>query len=288
MSDIDTNAPAPEAPIEGASATPSAPPAAQAAAVKAEIRKLKLKFDGKEEELSEEEVIKLAQMGKLGTKKAQEKAVLEKDITAFFQKLKADPFAVLQDPAIGLDVKKLVVDYIEQQVAEEQKTPAQKEKEALLKELEAERAKSKKTEDEKQSEKLAREQEKAAREIDTQMDGALKKVGLPVSPYTLKRMADFMLQALEQNMDLTPEDVGPLVKKEIQNDIKQMFSSSPDELIEEFLGKERLGGMKKKQLAAVKQATQGISTKTTATGQSSTPTSQAQKKIAMKDFFKLR
>jgi hypothetical protein len=290
---VDTNAaapaaaPAPDATTIPQSATAAAPPAAAAKAA-AEVRKLKLKFEGKEEELSEEEVIKLAQLGKMGHKKSQEKADLEKQVNEFIAQLQKDPFAVLSDPRLGVDVKKQIVSFLEKQVAEEKKSPEQKANEKAAKELEQLRQEKAKLEQERTQERLAREQEKAAYEIDTSIKDAIKNAGLPESPYVIKRYADFMLAALDNGIDISTKDISPLVKNEIENDIKEMFKAAPDELVEQFLGKDRIKGMKSKRLTETqKQLVKAAPLKDT--GASSVPDKkEPPKKMTMKEFFKLR
>jgi hypothetical protein len=297
MSDTNTAAPAaidasttpaPDAtaiPASAAAAPPAAPAATKAAA---EIRKLKLKFEGKEEELSEEEVIKLAQLGKMGHKKSQEKADLEKQVNEFIAQLQKDPFAVLSDPRLGIDVKKQLVGFLEKQVAEEKKSPEQKANEKASKELEQLRAEKTKLEQERTQERLANEQQKAAYEIDNSIKNAIKGAGLPESPYVIKRYADFMLAALENGIDISTTDISPLVKNEIESDIREMFKAAPDELVEQFLGKDRIKGMKSKRLTETqKQLVKAAPVQDT--GRSSAPDKkEPPKKMTMKEFFKLR
>lgn len=284
---------APQATTIPQSATGAAPAAGTpenkaAAKQAAEIRKLKLKFEGKEEELSEDEVIKLAQLGKMGHKKAQEKADLEKQVNDFIARLQANPFEVLSDPRLGVDVKKQIVSFLEKQVAEEKKTPEQKQQEQSQRELEQLRQEKQRLEQERAQERLAREQEKAAIEIDSSIREGIKAQGLPESAYVIKRYADFMLAALDNGIDVSVKDIGPLVQKEIESDIREMFKSAPDEMVEQILGKDRLKGMKTKRLTETqKQLAQAAAPKDT--GKTTTPAATApQKKMSLKEFLKLR
>jgi hypothetical protein len=54
----------------------------------------------------------------------------------------------------------------------------------------------------------------------------------------IKKMADYMLIAVQRGINVTPEDVLPIVRDEIQNDIKQMFSLMPEDVIEQLVGKD--------------------------------------------------
>lgn len=280
---------APNATVLPASAgTAPVAPAATTAAKKEEARRLKIKFEGKEEELDEAEVIKLAQMGKLGHKKSQEKADLEKQINQFITRLQNDPFEVLSDPNLGVDVKQKIVNFLEKQVEEEKKSPEQKAQEQASKELQQLRDEKKQLEAQRDQERLARETEKAATEIDTSIKGAIKDAGLPESAYVIKRFADYMLAALDNKLDIGPKEIAPLVKKEIEGEIREMFKVSPDEMLEQFLGKDRISGMKKKRMTdAQKLAVAAVQTKDTGVS-SKVATPAPASKMSVKDFFKLR
>src|SRR5439155_16062490 len=84
----------------------------QEAAAKALARKLKLKVDGREEELPEEEVVKWAQMGRAAQKRFQEASEKRKQAEDFIRMLKEDPISVLSNPAIGVDFRKLAEEYL--------------------------------------------------------------------------------------------------------------------------------------------------------------------------------
>lgn len=62
-----------------------------------------------------------------------------------------------------------------------------------------------------------------------------------------------MYLGLQEGLDIGPEDVLPLVKEEIQNDIKEMFSVSPDQLIEQLVGNDTINRIRKKRVAQAKQ-----------------------------------
>lgn len=221
--------------------------------IKEQIRKFKLKIDGKEEELDEQEVLKRAQIASAAQKRMNEAAQLRKDVEQLVEMLRTNPLAVLADPALGLDVKKLFEDYANQQLEEESKSPEQREKEKLQKELEDLKKQAQTEKEAREKAEFERLKEKASQDLDNQMTAALETAGLPQNPYVIKRMADYMMLALQNDKEVSPNDIIPIVKKEIYGDFKQFLAISPDEVLEELLTKERINNLRKKALAAAKR-----------------------------------
>ncbi len=226
---------------------------------KAAKRKLKIKVDGKE---SEEEIdtddddylTKQIQLARAAQKRMGEYASLEKEVKEFVDALKKDPRKVLADPSIGIDLKQLAAQVIEDEIESSKKSPEQLEHEKLQKELQAlkdEREKEKETFNQKELERL---KEKAYQDYDNQMSAALEKGDLPKTPYVIKKMADYMLLALNEGVDATPEDVLPLVREEMHNDLKEMFKVMPDDVIEALVGKDVITRIRKKSVAKAKAA----------------------------------
>ena len=102
--------PAPNAPAQKAEQGKESTKDAKAAQeVAKEIRRLKLKVDDREEELPEDEVIRLAQLGRGAGKRFAEAAEKSKQAEQFMRMLREDPKSVLSNPNLGIDMRKLVV-----------------------------------------------------------------------------------------------------------------------------------------------------------------------------------
>ena len=278
------------------------PATGQQAAKKEEIKylkNLKLKLDGKEvdEELpfqlqdtpeAREYLTRQLQLSKVGQKRAQEYSVLEKEVTSFLNLLKNNPKEALKNPMIGVDIKKLAAEILEEEISNSQKSPEQLEKEKLEAELKAikeEREKEKKDADARELERLT---DLEFQKYDDMIDKALDKNNdMPKSPYVVKKIAEYMMLGLQNNMDVSVEDVLPVVRSEIQQDIKDMFSAMPDEVVESFLGKDRLSNIRKKNLAKAKTAPQPISKAIQDTSKAPAGKGKEAKKMTYKEFFKL-
>jgi len=265
--------------------------------IKKRISKLKLKFNGKEveEELpfeidddpkAIEFMQKQLQMAKLGNSKAQEYADLEKTVTSFLNELKTNPRKALSNPNIGVDLKKMAAEILEEEIANSQKSPELIEREKLeakLRELEDEK---KTKEEEFRTRELERLQEAEVTRYDTLMSQALEKSDLPKSPYVVKKMADIMIAGLNKGMDLQPADVLPIVREEILSDIKSMFGVMPAEVLKEVIGKDNLDKIRKHNMSKAKEKPPVTTSNLTKdVGHITKDEKKDDKKVSYKDFF---
>jgi hypothetical protein len=264
----------------------------------ARIRKLKLKVDGQEfeEDLpfdlddnpeAVEYMTRQLQLSKAAQKRMAESSQLQKEVKYFLEELRKNPKKVLADPSIGIDVKQLAAQIIEEEIANAQKSPEQLEKERLENELKALQEEREREREEAREKEFARLQEIEYERYDTLISKAIETSDLPKSPYVVKKIADYMLLGLNEGIDVSPEDVLPLVRDEIQNDLREMFAVMPDEVIEKIVGKDVFNRVRKKNVAKAKSAPQPVKSAIKDTGASakaSASATDAQKKT-FRDFF---
>lgn len=262
-------------------------------AIEKRLKKLKLKVDGKEEDVeldldNDEELIKHLQLSKMGQKRASEKAQLEKDLSSFLDALKSDPFSILEQE-LGLNKEKLIEDYINQQIEAAKKSPEQVEREKMEKELQALRNERKKEKEEAELREFERLQQQEFERVDMQMEQALTKSDLPKSPFVVKKIADYMLVAIENGYDVSPEDVIPLVREEMHSDLKEMFGSLPEDVVEGLLGEQVINKLRKRRVAKAQEARKALpANKVNDTGVNKKEESNKPKeRINYKDFFKV-
>lgn len=262
-------------------------------APKKNSRKFKLKVDGKEfeEEVNlddDEYLTRHFQLAKASQKRMQEYSQLQKDVADFVKELKENPRKVLSDPNIGVDIKEFAAMILEEEIANSQKSPEQLAKEKLegrLKELEDERKAEK---EEFKRQEFQRLQQQAHDDYDRQISAALETTDLPKSPYIVKKVADYMLLALQNGVDASPADVLPLVRDEMVNDLKEMFGVMPDEVIESIVGKDVITRIRKKSIAKAKaQGTPPAPLKSGLkdTGTSTKKEEEVKKKMSFKEFL---
>ncbi len=284
--------------LETPESSQSAAPEAKAPeAVKAEIKKLKslkLKVDGKEQNVEfdpndDEFLTRELQKSRAFEKRAQEYSQLEKEVRSFIEDLRKNPKKVLSDPNIGLDIKKLAAEIIEEEITNSQKSPEQLAKEKLEGELKSLKEEREKEKEEMQKKEFERLQEREFERYDTLMTKSLEKSDLPKSPYVVSKMADYLIMGIQNGIDVTPDDVLPLVREEIQNDIKQMFAVMPDEVIENIVGKDIFSRIRKKNIAKTKAPPVPVNKLVKDTGGTGKPVdkSAASKKQTFKEFFKV-
>lgn len=228
------------------------------------LKKLKLKFNGREieEELpfeiddnpaNIEYMQRQLQMAKLGQQKSQDYSNLQKQVSAFVEELKKNPRKALANPNIGIDLKQLAAEILQEEIENSQKSPDQIKAEQLenkLREIEEERAREK---EESQKVELERLTNQAYERYDMLMSKALDESDLPKSPYVVKKMADYMMLAIQNDLDVTPSDIVPIIKEEVLNDFKQMVGVMPAENLQAFFGKDVIDKVRKHNLAKVKK-----------------------------------
>lgn len=209
--------------------------AATAGMTPTEIRKLKLKIDGVEEEVDEAEAVRLAQLGKASHKRFSEAQQMRQQVEQFMAELKTNPKKVLTDPNIGFDIKKIAQEILWEQIQEDTLTPEQKKQREIERELKAYK-------DREQEEKTAREKaeeeakhQSILQDYDKKITSALTNANLPRTPETVRRVAQYMLEAVRNGYDLEPSDLVAVVRKDYENEHKELFNAlSPEQLFAIF------------------------------------------------------
>lgn len=259
------------------------------AEIKDMIREYEIKVNGKSRKVkldlgNEQEIIRQLQLAAAGQGAMQDKAELEKLVNQELLNAKSNPWEFLKN-TLGLDPDDLAEQRINQRIEEMKKSPEQVRQEKIERELEEARAKLAEQERISREKEMTFLQEKAAVELDQEIDAALKKdPELPKTRKTVRRIADAMLWALNNGYeDVKVSDVIPSVKEEIRKEFNEFISEMPDEMMESYIGKKNIERMRKKRLAAMK-------TTPSASVQSTTQTKpkedEDKKKIAARDFFR--
>lgn len=220
-------------------------------------RKYKIKVDGIEEEVeyNDDDVKRDIQLARKAQKEIQQSSELKKELAAFVKQLQTDPGSILSDPALGVDLYKLAQDVMNKRMEDEMKDPLALKAEQLEKELEELRNKSKQDEETRKSLEYERAVKNAEADLEEKVQEALETSGLPKSPYVLKRMAEVMLVAIDKGMNISPKQAMAQVKKEMHVDIKDLFSASPEDLLEELIGQDNIKKLSKRRLSQMRSST---------------------------------
>ncbi len=296
--------PATDAPASDQSQTDTSPEALQAQAesgspaekaqAKKMLKKLELKIDGEtfEEELPfevdeahAEYLKKNLQLSKKAQKSMQSEKEYRAQVDQFVKSMKGDTRKTLE--SMGIDVKALAAQLIEEEMQNAAMTPEQRERaelQAKLKAMEEERRKEREERDKSETERLTQQEYER---IDTKMTAAISSAGIPKSPYVVKKIAQYMVDGLSHGVNLEPEDVIGLVKEEVQNDIQELIKALGEDQVESFIGKDIFDKVRKRNVAKAKQTPASAKAAIKDVGAKKSTDSTPKEKVNMRDFFKI-
>ena len=270
---------------------------------KKRVNSLMLKFNGKEYEeklpfeIDEEHsdwMRKQLQLSKMSQSKSQEYAnsqkemqSLQNEVVAFMQELKTNPRKALANPMVGIDIKQLAADILEEEIENSRKSPEQLQREELQRELKA--LKDERENEKKQTESL---QEQATLErlydkYDSMISGALDaNPDLPTTPYIVDKMTKYMAIAVDEGYEPDMSIISNIVRDEINEDIQHLLRVLPVDKVEALIGKDVLNKLRTSRLASAKKAppVAKSSIKDVAAKKAQQDTSPAQR-MTMKNFF---
>ena len=231
--------------------------------VKSMIKKFQLKVNGRtverEIDLSDDETLKRElQKAAAFQQTAQEAAELKKMYESEIRRLQSNPWEVLQE--LGLNPEELNERFLEERINELKKSPEQIEREKMERELSEARERLKRIEQEEES---RREQEliaQAEAELEEEIIAALDAhKTLPPTQKTMSRIADALMYAMdyaeENGYDasaITVADVIPHVEEEYRQEMRALLDNAPEQMLEEYVGKQNLERLRKNRVAAVK------------------------------------
>lgn len=264
------------------------------------IRQLKLKIDGKEsfedlpfdvDEGSEaaEYMTKQLQLSKTAQKRMSEASDYKKkldQVGEYLQQAKGNPKKIrelMKD--LEIDEKQLAAMIVEEEIEKAKKSPDQLEREKLeneLNSLKEERDREKKELEQREYNRLVQQEQER---YSVMIDGALGKANLPNNQVYRERVAKYLSQAIDRGMEVTADDVVPLVKQEIAEEIQGLFSASPEDYIEQLLGKDTLKRLRKRNLDKAKEAPVPLNKRVPDTGSSKVEPKE-EPKMSFKDYFR--
>jgi len=207
-------------------------------------KRYKVKIDGDEQEVDEQELLSGYQSTKAAQKRMNDAARLRKQSEEFLRIASTDPRRALD--ALGVDIKAFARDYLAEQLEEEMLSPQEKELKTTKQRL-AEYEKQQRVQEEAlratEVEKFTKHYEE---EYTTGIIEALEVGGLPKTESTIAGIAKYMLQAMEADIrdkngnpvKITPKDVVHFVKRDYLAQINSLFGSANEDILLELLGDE--------------------------------------------------
>lgn len=202
------------------------------------LRKFKVKVDGEELEVDEDELKrgyshqkaanKLFQEAKMGRKQAEEFVMMMRDPKTFFETAKK----------LGHDPRELAEKYLANQLEDELMDPKDKELRELKEfktQKERDEAEAKQKEEQKLVETL---KTKFAKEYSDQFVGALQQSGLPPTKNTVGRMASYISRAAGIGFKMSADDAARLVKEDLAMEHRAIIGDSDGEVLIKYLGED--------------------------------------------------
>ena len=250
------------------------------------VRKYVLKVDGKEyvREIdlnNEEEMQKQLQMALKGQKSMQELAEIKKLYTQELQRLMADPFRVLKEMDPDFDPLAVSSKYIDELMAENEKSPEEKKREAELKELEELRAEKQKLEEERL--RIAQEQEMKAlaEQIETDIMSALDAdPELIADKETVALVAREMIWAEEKGLNIDAKMAISGVKEHLKRQFNNYSSRFKNPAaLKEYMGQDLLSKLREERKAQAEKTVKNLN--------SIKSTSQTEAKPAERKKYKI-
>jgi hypothetical protein len=215
-----------------------------------EVRKLKLKVDQNEVEMSESEVIALAQKGQGAEKRFQEAAQMRKEAEAVVKFLRENPREAMKQ--FGIDVRKFSEDVLMEHLTEQSLTPEQKKQRDTDTELKKYRDREKAETERQQKELTAKQEQELVQHYTKTFSEALEASGLPKTNETVARMARYQQQANRKGYEVPPADLAKLVRSDYEAEQKALYSNLDGDKLMEVLGKDIVSKLSKAQIAKLK------------------------------------
>jgi hypothetical protein len=227
-------------PPQQAAGAPGDDSAPLTAAEKREL--LELDIDGEviEYDYSDRERLKRDLQRRFGAEKRMaEAAKIREQAESFVESLKANPVAALSQ--LGIDVRGMSEGYLKQQIEQEmlkEQDPARWQLEQERQKLEQERAEVEKYKQAEQQRQFEAAKKHAAQTLEKKFMEALNLGGLPKTPFTVKRMAEYQKQARANGYDLDTAELAELVRNDFTKDIRETLGNADGAQLLKLLGDE--------------------------------------------------
>lgn len=261
------------------------------------LKELEIKFNGKSEKVSlpfevpEEHadfMRRHLQMSKMGQTKAQEAAAWERDTMQFINDLKTNPRKVLSNPNLGVDLKAIAAEILEEELANAQKTPEELEREEYKRKL-AE-YEEKEAQREKEIEQMRKQKivEDAHAQYDIAMSNAMEKYDIPKTPLAVYEMAHLMSLEIKRGFEPDMEVIAQMVEEKMNGGysehMKNLYKKSPEKL-KKLLGEDIFESERQARVAKIKKTPVPVKQAAQDVANAEKKKEEPKKKVEYKDFF---
>jgi YesN/AraC family two-component response regulator len=214
-------------------------------------QKFKVKVAGEEREITSDEALKDYELRQASYKRMAEAAAKEKEYKEFQEQLEKDPIKLLKSK--NPKFRELAEKYLADELLEEMMSPEEKARRQIEDENKQLKKEKEERENQEKSAREAAESQKAAREIDTELTKALQNTFLPKDEFTVSRIANTMIAALQAGItDMSYEDAVKLTEdQEISSFRKGLTQLDGDRLLK-YLGEDIAEKIRKADIGRLK------------------------------------
>lgn len=222
---------------QGASSkAPTQPTAEQKEAAREAIRKYKVKVDGAELEVDENELLrgyshqkaanKILQEGKAARKQAEQFISMMRDPESFYEVAKK----------LGHDPRGLAEKYLVQQLEEEMLDPREKELRDARKKLKAIEDMERQQKEAIEKQRVEEMKQRYVKDYQTQFIAALQESQLPPTKAMVAEMAKYISRSAKIGFKMEPSEAAQLVKEDIQKAQISLIGNADGETLLKLLG----------------------------------------------------
>lgn len=222
----------------------------------------KLKYNDSEHDVSVDQALELAQAFADNRSRLEKYDELEKNNQLFeslVENLKSNPLSLLEN--LGLNTRDLAQNYLKEKEDYESLDENEKERLALKEELESLKRENQTREEQEQERQQQQEEERFETLVQEQekfvessvLDALEKNPALPDTPETVMRMTELLYTALNEGIDIEPEDLVEHVKNDIQTEMSSIAGKMSGEELYNMLGEESCAKIRKYDLSRVKK-----------------------------------
>lgn len=206
--------------------------------------KHRVKIDGAEAEVDYDELIKAYQTGKASTKRFNEAAAKEKQVTQFLSAIKQDPFTALQQ--LGVDnIDEIAERRIAERIQWEMMPEEERERLELKKKLSHYEEREKTYKQQQEEARYQAEMASALQEVDTEIGQVLKQSGVKPTPKAVARIAELMLASLERGEKIPAAKAYERAQEMLRGEVVDYIASLPPQKAIEFFPKEYVDEIRK-------------------------------------------
>lgn len=215
---------------------PAQPTSEQKEAAREAIRKFKVKVDGAEREVDENELLrgyshqqaanKILQEGKAARKQAEEFLSMMKDPERFYEVAKQ----------LGHDPRALSEKYLVSQIEEEMLDPREKELRDARKKLKAIEDMERQQKEAVEKQRMEEMKAKYVKDYEEKFTAALRDSGLPPTKAMVADMAKYISRSAKIGFKMEPSEAAQLVKEDIQKAQMSLIGNADGETLLKLLG----------------------------------------------------